>query len=175
MIRLSKNSRQFEGIYKTYYAVLRNYADFIVKDHEEARDIVHDVFLKLWEEWEHISSEDSLKAWLFRSTYNKCMDMLKHADVRSRYADYATHLDSLMRNDDDYPLSNLIETEMMERLGQAIEKLPPQRQRIFIMRYEKEMTHQEIARELNISVNTVHTQIKRALDKIRISLLPVFK
>jgi RNA polymerase sigma-70 factor (ECF subfamily) len=98
------------------------------------------------------------------------MNVLKHADVRSRYADYAEHLDSLMNNGDDYPLSELIETEMMEMLERAITKLPPQCRNIFIMSREREMTHQEIARDLNVSVNTVHTQIKRALDKIRIEM-----
>jgi RNA polymerase sigma-70 factor (ECF subfamily) len=75
-----------------------------------------------------------------------------------------------MRNEDDYPLSNLIEAEIMEMLERVIEKLPPQCRNIFIMSREKEMTHQEIAHELNISINTVHTQIKRALDKIRIEM-----
>jgi RNA polymerase sigma-70 factor (ECF subfamily) len=163
-------TEQFEGIYKTYYTVLRNYADFIVKDREEAQDIVHDIFLKLWEEWENIDSETTLKAWLFKSTYNKCMDILKHTEVQSKYADYVMHLDYLVQDDNDYPLSALIEVEITKMLERAIAKLPPQCRNIFIMSREKEMTHEEIAHELNISINTVHTQIKRALDKIRVEM-----
>jgi RNA polymerase sigma-70 factor (ECF subfamily) len=75
-----------------------------------------------------------------------------------------------MSDENDYPLQGLIETEMLEMLRQTIAKLPPQCRNIFMMSREKEMTHQEIARELNISINTVHTQIKRALDKIRIEM-----
>jgi RNA polymerase sigma-70 factor (ECF subfamily) len=170
LLRNNKNREQFEEIYKTHYAVLRNYANFIVKDREETHDIVHDVFLTLWKEWENITSETSLKAWLFRSIYNKCMDVLKHAEVQSKYADYVSHLDCLMYNESDYPLSDLIESEMLEMLERAIAKLPPQCRNIFIMSRKKGMTHQEIACELNVSANTVHTQIKRALDKIRFEM-----
>ena len=160
----------FEEIYTTYFPLLYNYAFTITKDRAEAEDAVGDVFLKLWEEKHFLTIETSVKSYLFKSVYNQCINILQKEEVREKYANYIKHLQYVTENDSDYPLSSLIEKELTETIRQAIEKLPPQCRKIFEMSRMEQLTHEEIALKLGVSINTVHMQIKRALGKLRIEL-----
>jgi RNA polymerase sigma-70 factor (ECF subfamily) len=71
---------------------------------------------------------------------------------------------------DDFPLSKLLGSELEELIAKAVESLPDQCRQVFIMSRYQNMKHDEISRELNISVNTVRTHIARALQKLRIEL-----
>ena len=160
----------FEEIYNTYFPQLYNYAVTIVKDRATAEDAVSDVFLKMWEERQFLTIETSIKSYLFKSVFNQCINILQREKVREKYVNYLKHLQYLNENDGDYPLSALIEKELSENIAKAIEKLPPQCRKIFEMSRMEYQTHEEIAQTLGVSVNTVHMQIKRALQKLRIEL-----
>ncbi|MDR1666357.1 MAG: RNA polymerase sigma-70 factor [Bacteroidales bacterium] len=160
----------FESIYNAYFPVLYNYVVTIVKDRTEAEDIVSDVFLKLWEEKDNIAIRTSVKAYLFKSSYNQSINVLKRKKVHERYENYFQHLALLAEADPDYPLSQLIEKELTGILTKTIEKLPQQCRVIFNMSRNDGLTHEEIAQQLGVSVNTVHMQIRRALKKLRVEL-----
>ncbi|MDR2037359.1 MAG: RNA polymerase sigma-70 factor [Bacteroidales bacterium] len=162
--------KSFEDIYLTYFSGLYNYAFTIIKDTNEAKDVVSDVFMKLWEERNTRIIDLSLKAYLFKSVYNRCLNVLKHKKVNDKYENYLNHLKFLIEDERDYPLSGLIENELAEIIQQSINKLPQQCRSIFIMSRYDNMSHEEIAKKMKISINTVHTQIRRALGKLRIEL-----
>ncbi|MDR3061034.1 MAG: RNA polymerase sigma-70 factor [Dysgonamonadaceae bacterium] len=169
-MNLPQSIDQFGELYSSYFQLLYNYAVTITNDPMESEDIVGEVFLKLYEERENISIKTSLKSYLFKSTYNECINTLKHRKVHEKYEDYLNHLEWLNREETSYPLSSLIDTEITETLQKAIEKLPQQCRTIFILSRNEHLTHSEIARELGVSINTVHMQIRRALEKLRIEL-----
>ena len=162
--------RLFEETYHTYYSVLYNYAVSITKDQALAEDAVSEVFLKLWEGRDTIAIESSLKSYLFKSVYNQCLNALKHIRVQNRYRDFFLHHPPLTDDGSDYPLSGVIENEINDILQRTIEQLPEQCRKIFVMSRIEGMKHEEIARELGISINTVRTQIHRALEKLRVEL-----
>ena len=167
----------FEEIYTTCFPLLYNYAFTILKDRVEAEDAVGDVFLKLWEERRFLLIETSVKSYLFKSVYNQCINILERKKVHEKYENYVKHLQYVNENDSDYPLSSLMESELTETIQKAIEKLPPQCRKIFEMSRKEQLSHEEIAIKLGVSINTVHMQIKRALGKLRIELkdfLPFF-
>ena len=160
----------FEEIYNTYYPVLCNYAVSITKKQDIAEDAVSEVFLKLWEGRDTIVIEGSLKSYLFKSVYHQCLNALKHSQIQDKYRDFFLHHLPLNEDGSDYPLSGVIVNEINEILQKTIEQLPEQCRKIFIMSRFDGMKHEEIARELGISINTVRTQIHRALEKLRIEL-----
>ena len=162
--------RLFEEIFHTYYPVLCNYAVSITKEQAMAEDAVSEVFMKLWEGRDSIVIESSLKSFLFKSVYHQCINALKHVRVQDKYRDFFLHHLPFSEDESDYPLSGVIENEINAILHQTIEQLPEQCRRIFIMSRIYSMKHEEIAQELGISINTVRTQIHRALEKLRIAL-----
>ena len=167
---ITGDKRLFEEIYRTYYPVLYNYAASITKDQTMAEDAVSEVFLKLWEGKDSLVIESSLKSFLFKSVYHQCLNALKHVRVENKYRDFFLHHPPLSEEETDYPLSGVIENEINAILHQTIGQLPEQCRKIFIMSRIDGMKHEEIARELNVSINTVRTQIHRALGKLRIAL-----
>ena len=160
----------FEEIYNMYYPVLCNYAVGITKELSIAEDAVSEMFLKLWEERDTIVIESSLKSYLFKSVYHQCLNALKHVRVQDKYRDFFLHHLPLSEDTTDYPLSGVIENEIKEILQKTLEQLPEQCRKIFIMSRFDGMKHEEIAQELGISINTVRTQIHRALAKLRVEL-----
>ena len=162
--------RLFEEIYNTYYPDLYNYAASITKEQTLAEDVVSDVFLKLWEGRNTIVIESSLKAYLFKSVYHQSVNTLKHSFLQDQYRDFFLHHTPIKEDETDYPLANVIENEINEILQRTIDKLPAQCRKIFIMSRIHCKKHEKISQELGISINTVRTQIRRALEKLRIEL-----
>jgi len=160
----------FEEIYNTYFPVLCNYAKSIIKDQTLAEDVVSEVFLKLWEKRDIALFEGSLKSYLYRSVYHQCLNELKHVRVQDKYRDFFLHHLPLIEDGADYPLSGVIENEINTILHKTIEQLPEQCRKIFVMSRIDGMKHEEIALKLGVSINTVRTQIHRALEKLRIEL-----
>jgi len=160
----------FEEIYNAYYPVLCNYAESITKNTDIAEDAVSEVFLKLWEGRDTMVIEGSLKSYLFKSVYHQSLNALKHIRVQNKYRDFFLHHLPLSEDETDYPLSGVIENEINEILQKTIDQLPEQCRKIFIMSRIDGMKHEEIAQELDVSINTVRTQIHRALAKLRIEL-----
>ena len=160
----------FEEIYNTYYPVLCNYAESITKESSMAEDAVSEVFLKLWEGRDTVVIEDSLKSYLFKSVYHQCLNALKHIRVQENYRDFFLHHLPLSEDGTDYPLSGVIENEIKEILQKTIEQLPEQCRKVFVMSRIDGMKHEDISQELGVSINTVRTQIHRALGKLRIEL-----
>lgn len=167
---IKNNIQFFEEIYNTYFPVLCNYAISITKDQTLAEDAVSDVFLKLWEGRNSLVIETSLKAYLFKSVYHQCINSLKHIEVQDYYRDFFLHHPPLSEDQTDYPLQNVIESEINSILQKTIDQLPNQCRKIFIMSRIDGMKHERIAQKLGISINTVRTQIHRALEKLRIEL-----
>jgi RNA polymerase sigma-70 factor, ECF subfamily len=168
------DEKAFEYIFKTYFGYLLNYSRQILKDSYAAEEIVETTFLNLWENRNAIHLETSLKSYLFKSVYNTCLNHIKHQHVKERYVLYFKHH---IATDDsgeiisaEYPVSQLIEKELNEILEQSVQSLPAQCREIFIMSRYQNMKNEEIAQKLNISVNTVRTQISRALAKLRENL-----
>ena len=164
----------FEDIFKTFYGLLINYARQILKDNIVAEEVVETTYMNLWENHTNLHIETSIKSYLFKCVYNNCLNHLKHLQVKERYILYFKHHvildDSGNAISNDYPLSQLLEKEMEQALGNALKNLPPQCREIFLLSRHEDFKNDEIAAKLNLSVNTVRTQISRALMKLRENL-----
>jgi RNA polymerase sigma-70 factor, ECF subfamily len=168
------DEKAFEALFRLYYAPLFNYARELMKDTYMAEEAIEEVFVKFWENRHSIRIEHSLKSYLFKSTFNYCLNSLKHKVVEDKYKSFFLHHmplgDANEALSDDFPLSKLLGSELEEMVTKAIEGLPVQCRQVFIMSRYQNMKHEEISRELDISVNTVRTHIARALQKLRIEL-----
>ena len=166
------NEKTFEQMFKTYYRTLCFYAEGIVGEKEAAEEIVSDFFLKLWENRENISITVSLQAYLYKGVYNNCLKYLEHIKVWHKYredAQYRIDNSDLFAGaqDDNDPLSLLISRETVAKIEQAIDTLPAQCKEVFELVRMEGLTYQEVADKLGISINTVRTQITRAMNKLR--------
>ncbi len=163
-------------LFKHYSKPLFYYALKFV-DEEAAKDIVQDIFFKLWED-KTIQVNSSLNGLLFTMVRNKCLQLIEKQKVRENFIKNA----GLWFREEEilfYSSGNtsIIELELQEQLGKAISSLPEKCRQVFILsRYQNKM-NKEIAEELDINIKTVEKHISNALRFIRSELkdyLPLF-
>lgn len=163
------NQRAYERLFREQYARMCNYAFRMLTDKDDAEECVQSVFVALWERHTDLEINTSLKAYLYRAVHNNCLNRIKHNKVRQR------HAEEMLWDDPSYrpTQSDALQHEDLERaIAVGIESLPSQCQTVFKMSRFDELSYAEIARELNISVNTVENHIVKALRLMRHSLQP---
>ena len=126
---------------------------------EDAEDITHDVFLKIWNERQFVSEAVSFNSYLYRMTRNEIFNFLKHKEVESHI------LSSLGSSDSEIDDLNdgLNNKELLQQIDLKIKSMPIQRQRIFLMSRDENLSYQQIADKLHISPRTVQYHISQAL------------
>lgn len=152
------------SLFDTCYDSLVLFANHFVNDAEAAKDIVQDCFVDLWlcRRFDHIT--DGLDKYLFRAVKNASLNYLRGCERREKH-----HLLALADEQDNAEDTKLSE-EGMELLYEAINRLPEERKRIFMMICLEGKKYREVADELNISINTVRTQMGRAFQYLRSEL-----
>jgi RNA polymerase sigma-70 factor (ECF subfamily) len=166
------NRECFEYLFFKYYEELGRYAFQIIRIKSEVEEIVQEVFIKLWEHRTVITIEISLKAYLYKAVHNQCLNFIDHQKVKDKYSAHYLLLnkDLVSPVSSDYPIANLLNREIDDIITKAILDLPDQCREVFTkVRYD-ELSYAETAELLGISVNTVKTQLQRAVSKLRDSL-----
>lgn len=156
----------FDSVFRRWYQPLCHYACRLVGgDMDEAEDLVQQAFVKLWESRVQLKVNWSLKAYLYRSVHNACLNRLRAQHVRSKYLDYTAQQPDAMHTmpDDTAP-------ELRERFQRAMDALPPQCRHIFELSRFESLKYREIADQLGISIKTVETQMGKALRVMRVQL-----
>ena len=154
----------FDTIFRAYYPALCNYARNLTDgDMDDAEDVVQQTFVKLWEQRAQLSVQWSVKAYLYKSVHNRCLNRLRDARTRDRYKEYnAFALEQTTR--DNIPGAA---QELDQRLRAALETLPPQCRQVFDLSRFEELKYREIADQLQISVKTVESHMGKALRLMR--------
>lgn len=165
------NQHMFSLLFKMYYSPLCVYSVSILKNNLLAEEIVQEVFIRLWENRENINIETSFKAYLYRSVHNHCLNSLKSRLIQKKhteliYKEINYHAELATLNFNEGLLDNLVSVEMELFFEKAIDALPEQCKEIFRLSRFEQLTYPQIADKLQISVNTVKTQISRALEKL---------
>ncbi|MEO8766066.1 MAG: RNA polymerase sigma-70 factor [Ginsengibacter sp.] len=161
-----------EDLFKKYfhsnYERLHSYAFTIVKDNEEAEDIVQLAFVKLWEKRSRVNIEQSGKFYLYKSVYHLCLNSIRDKKTKQKYEDKLAlpSAGTSYLNED---------REINNQVSAAIDTLPVKCREVFIKSRDEGKRYAEIAMELNISVKTVEAQMGKALKILRNLLTDLIK
>ncbi len=160
------NIPAFEKLFNTHYATLCIYAKKMVGDIDEARDIVQNIFVALYEKRDALEINTSIKPYLYKSVYHACLNHLKQIKIHNIHHD---HLKYQMPFG-DYQ-DTLVTNELEEKIWTTVQSLPEQCRKIFEMNRFLGKKNSEIAEQLGISIRTVETQISKALKILRENLI----
>lgn len=155
----------FDMLFQKYYSVLCAYCYRFVRL-EDAEEIVQDVMLWLWENRERPIIEYSLKQYLFKAVYHRCMTRIVQNEVKQR-ADTAYHerMSAMLQDVDIYQIN-----ELSRHIQKAINELPPAYKEAFIMHRFRNLSYKEATELLNVSPKTVDYRIQQALKILRVKL-----
>ncbi|MEM0998478.1 MAG: RNA polymerase sigma-70 factor [Bacteroidota bacterium] len=156
----------YEALFHRYYAPLTGYAVKYVHDLDTARDLVQDLFVRLYQNRATTEIRFSFKAYCYQAVRNACLKQIEKNQRREKHhADIARSIPQAEDRD------LIVETEEEYRIYRAIEALPERCRRIFWMNRMEGKKNGQIAEELGISKRTVETQISKALRILREKLL----
>jgi RNA polymerase sigma-70 factor (ECF subfamily) len=133
---------------------------------------VSDVYLKIWQKRKQIEIKQEVKSYFFRCVYNACIDYM-NTNMQSKQNQTVRITDKMkdyIGLDDEYIFQQLSLPEVEIDVRDVINQLPPKCKEIFCLSRFEELSYNEISENLNISVNTVKTQISRALNFLHIKL-----
>lgn len=154
----------FEMLFRTHYPSLCRFAHTYLKNPDWAEEVVQAAFIGIWEKKAEIHIDTSIKAYLYRTVRNSCLNELKHERVKQTYQAKQLALDESFSSPADHLT---LEGELERKIHQAIAKLPEQCRLIFTMSRFEELKYQEIADQLGISIKTVENQMGKALKLMR--------
>ena len=159
-----KTQKDFEQIFHKLYGELCSYANMFLNDLEAGEEIVQELFVKLWENRENVSITSSVRSYLLRSVRNSCLNFIKHQKVEENYKQYNEEL----RNNSSISVDEELEGSELEiKIREAIDQLPPERKKIFIMSRFEGLKYREIAEKSGISIKTVENQMGKAIKYLR--------
>lgn len=159
-----KDSDAFNSLYLKYVDRLYAFALSVLKSQQLAEDVVHDVFVKLWEKSDDLNPELSFQSWLFTVTRNHMLNMIKRASKEQSI------LGELLSNalpNHDHVMNQIQGDETNRIIHEAIQNLPDKRRQIFILCRFHDYTYKEAAKVLGITESTVNSQMVKAIRSIK--------
>ena len=156
------NKQVFRAIYEQYYAPLVRFAGGYLHTQDLSEDVVQNFFIQLWESRENLQVTGSIKSYCFTAVRNRCLNRLRDYHLRDEknliYLNTILQLNIELTDQDG---------DLALEVRRALEQLPEQMKKIFVKRYFEGLKTQEIADQLDISPNTINTQLKRGKQKLR--------
>lgn len=155
----------FQLLYSSYYETLVLFANQIIDDSQAAEDIVQDCLVKFWISKRYRTLESGLDKYIFQAVKFSSLNYVR-GDRRKK--NLHENVIREMMSEEDLPEEENV--EILEMVYKVIDLLPEERRHIFLMVFVDGMSYQEVADQLQISKNTVKTQLSRSLKFLRDTL-----
>jgi len=175
----------FEQVHKKYQAKIFNLILRLVNDRDDAEDLTVETFLNAYRAWGRFRGDARVSTWLHQIALNNCKNRFKQNDRRKEREPISLDDrveteggDSLSREVADWrnvPERVLLESELSLQMRRAIDALPPEYREVLVLCEMEDMSYEEIARVLGLSVPAVKTRLHRARQKVKQRLEPYYR
>jgi RNA polymerase sigma-70 factor, ECF subfamily len=165
-VRENGDKEAFEKIFKSYYKRLHGFAYSFVEQAENAEDIVQTVFLRIWTQRENWNPPGTVKQYLFTAVKNEALNNLRHEKIIIDAEEEVIRSFKEFQRENEFS-ENIDKEEIRIKIENGINELPPRCRQIFLLNRRSGLTYTEIAEYLGVSINTVNTQMGRALKSLR--------
>jgi RNA polymerase sigma-70 factor (ECF subfamily) len=149
-------------MFRTYFTSLCYFAQKYIPDLDTSKEIVHTIFISIWEKRAEFDFEKPAKSYLFTSVYNRCMNYIRN---QKKFVD-SENSEILLENEAIHN-DHLEAAELESRIWKVINELPEKCREVFVLNRFEGKKYAEIADHLNISVKTVEAQMSKALRVLR--------
>lgn len=161
------DEKAFVQIFDRYQAPLFDFAYKRIRDKDEVKDIVQEIFVKLWNNREELHIKSSLRTYLYRCVLNGILNNVSRKVTRDDYINSLQQSIESQGREADYEIR---EADMERIINSEIAALPPKMRAVFEMRKKEFLSNKEISCRLGISEQTVETHMKKALRVLRLRL-----
>ena len=161
----------YTAIYARYHSSLYLFAYNRLGNREEAKDIIHELFLSLWEKRSTLTLTQNLRVYLYTAVRNRILDLIKHQKVAARYIE---SFQEFVEANHPAPDEQLELSQLHEQIELAIQSLPEKMRLVFEMSRKVNFSRKEIAQELGLSEQTVKSHIHHAIKILKMKLGTLF-
>jgi len=169
LIRVAKrDERAFRMIYDRYRSRVYTFSLHLLQSHQQAEDVLQEVFLTLWNLGDRAASIRYFSAWLRVATRNRCLNVLRHRLVEERTENHARRGVEESHNETD---ELILLNDSRRLIDEAVATLPKQ-QRLVYRLCQQGLDHEEVARRLKVSPLTVKSHLQHAIRALRKKLGP---
>jgi RNA polymerase sigma-70 factor (ECF subfamily) len=155
---------EFEQLFRQFNPALCYFARRWVSDMAVAQDIVTDVFVKLWQKQADFATVYAIKAFLYISTRNACINHIQQVQYQARVRETIRQLSSDIESDG---MHETIHAEVLQRVYMVVNDLPARCREVMLLSYQGGMNCHEIARKMQLSVHTVRNQKNRGVHLVK--------
>lgn len=159
-----KTRAGYEQLFNAHYSRMVAYAHNFLKEQEASEEVCQEVFFQLWINRDKTVIKTAISSYLYRAVRNRCINLIKHIAIRETYKQYNS--EQIEKSDNDFT-DTLTVSELDQKIRSAIDQMPLQRKKIFIMSRYEEMTYKEIADKMGLSKKTIENQMGKALQYLR--------
>jgi len=159
------NERAFYDLYNKYWQKLYSHAYGIIKDRQEAEDVVQEVFMAIWAKGSELNNVKNVSAYLITSARNKAISLYNENSISDQEFSEFSHYLTINDTEDTLNFS-----ELNEKVSNLMKRLPEKCRKIFYLSRIENLSHKEISEKLGIRPQTVKNQISKALVFIKANL-----
>lgn len=171
------DEKAFNTLYKQYWKQVYNFCRLYLTNTEEAKEVVQDVFVRIWQSRDLLRENDNFKGLLFIITRNLVFNQTRKSFNHDFYTLSLLEALENMPEENGYDIEKELEAkELSDYIDLLITELPPQRQKIFNLSRKEHKSYKEIADLMHLSEKTVEHQVSSALKYLRkhITILLIF-
>ncbi len=159
---------EFDQLFRKYHKRLLLYTLKFVDSESDALDIVQNVFVAVWENGKFKQNDDIVRAYLFNSVRNSCLNYIKHQKVVRKFeSETSLILKEIETVHFQSGEKSLIETENLQQINDAINSLPDIYKEVIVLSRFEGLKNSEIAQKLHLPIRTIETRVFRALSSLK--------
>ncbi|MCR8557329.1 RNA polymerase sigma-70 factor [Mucilaginibacter sp. BJC16-A38] len=163
----SRDSMAYTEIYRRYWRILYGHIFKMLRDEDESKDILQELFSSLWTKAERIPEQHNLAGYLYVTARNLVLNSIRQRKFRS---DYLSSIAAFANEASEATLHQLEERDLLAAIEREIQALPPRMRQVFEMSRKQNLTHKEIAESLGTAEETVKKQVHKSLKILRANL-----
>lgn len=158
----------FESVFLSYFPKVKRFISGLLQDEAVAEDLSQDIFVRIWKNRADLATVDNLNAYLYRAARNAAYQYVRKELLMREYQEKRQEFAACAGSTFDGRQEETIYANELQAFIQiTIDKMPPQRKKIYEMSRHDGKKNEEIAQELNISKRTVENHLTQALADIR--------
>ncbi len=165
----SDSKQLFTSVFRYYFSSLFNYGVRLTQNEDLVKDSIQEVFLRIWKNNINLLSINNLKTYLFRSLRNQLINILELRNNKIEKTEIEEEF-VIEFSPEDYFINNQTEDNIRKRVTQALNQLTKKQREAIYLRYFEELEYEEIARIMNINIQSVKNNIQRSLVPLKFHL-----
>ncbi|EHQ29726.1 RNA polymerase sigma factor [Mucilaginibacter paludis] len=166
LVDLLKSGDQaaFTEIYDRYWSIMYAHAYKMIKNREEAKDLIQEIFSTLWLKSHLLTEDTNVSGYLYTAARNRVFNLMSQHKTRH---DYFNAIARFATEESTATIEHLEERDLEAAVEREIQLLPPKMREIFELSRKQNLSHKEIAEQLNLSDQTVKKQVQNALKILK--------